>query len=108
MHHLGRRSYEQGHFVAAAGIAGERAESAEERQSEHRKGDPVAWCVLDYGPSKHEGDDDYFSPRRQWNVDQAKRRALRSLEKRGLIERATYLSRGPAKVPAETFPPAAS
>jgi hypothetical protein len=41
-------------------------------------------------PTTHEGDDDYFGPKRQWNIEQATRRALRSLERRGLVELGCY------------------
>jgi hypothetical protein len=51
---------------------------------------PVAWCELDYGPTEHMGDNDYFGPRVQWNIEQATRRALRSLEARGLVELGQY------------------
>jgi hypothetical protein len=55
------------------------------------KDDPVAWRALDYGPTSAEGrGDDYYGPRHQWNIEQATRRALRSLERRGLVELATY------------------
>jgi hypothetical protein len=50
-------------------------------------GEPVAWRDLDYD-SRDETD--YFTPRVQWNIEQATRRALRSLARRGLVELDTY------------------
>jgi hypothetical protein len=62
---------------------------AERQQSEYRKGDPIAWRDLDYGPGG-ELRDDYYGARHQWNIEQAKRRALRNLERRGLVELGAY------------------
>jgi hypothetical protein len=63
---------------------------AEQAQPAHCKGDPIAWRNLDYGPTEHEEDWDHFdSPECQWNIEQATRRALRSLEKRGLVRLGT-------------------
>jgi hypothetical protein len=58
------------------------------------KGDvPVAWREVNYGPTKSEQDEDYSSARAQWNVEQSIRRALRSLERRGLVELDRYCFR---------------
>jgi len=51
---------------------------------------PVAWRILNYGPTDAEMRGDYMSPRVQWNIQQATRRALRSLERRGLVELGSY------------------
>jgi hypothetical protein len=70
---------------------------------------PVAWRELDYGPTgtglRETDDPDGYDailahPRHQWNIEQATRRALRSLERRGLIELfqcsfAAYADTGP-------------
>jgi len=48
---------------------------------------PVAWRELDYGPTDETV---FFTPRGQWNIEQATRRALRSLERRGLIKLGRY------------------
>jgi hypothetical protein len=50
---------------------------------EGRRNEPVAWRAIDYGPTSHE---DYDTARVQWNIEQATRRSLRSLERRGLVE----------------------
>lgn len=55
---------------------------------------PVAWRNIDYGPSSR--DDVLFSDvpgeraRGEWNEEQGIRRALRSLERRGLVELGRY------------------
>jgi hypothetical protein len=54
---------------------------------------PVAWRAIDYGPTSSERDHDYTSARVQWNIEQATRRALRSLERRGLVELDRYCFR---------------
>jgi len=54
---------------------------------------PVAWQELDYGPTQHETgeyDSEHDTPRVQWNIEQAQRRALRSLERRGLVDLGQY------------------
>ena len=43
----------------------------------NREQQPVAWCDLDYGPTSSESDDDFYSRRVQWNLEQAIRRSLR-------------------------------
>ena len=50
----------------------------------------VAWRDIDSGPG-YEFDPDFDSRRVQWNIEQATRRALRSLEKRGLVELGRYV-----------------
>ena len=50
----------------------------------------VAWRDIDTGPGR-EGNPDYDSRRVQWNIEQTQRRALRSLEKRGLVELDRYV-----------------
>ena len=60
------------------GVAGQRIE-------------PVAWRDIDYGPTQAEGYADYDTPRWQWNKEQVVRRALRSLERRGLVELGSYV-----------------
>jgi hypothetical protein len=47
---------------------------------------PVAWRAIDYGPTSSEDDDFPSSARIHWNIEQATRRSLRSLERRGLVE----------------------
>jgi hypothetical protein len=56
-----------------------------------RKQDPVAWRDLNYGPTGSEESVDYHSVRNQWNIEQATRRALRSLERRGLVTLGRYV-----------------
>jgi hypothetical protein len=60
------------------------------RRSGERQ-EPVALRDIDYGPTALEGDPDYSSARNQWNIEQAMRRALRSLERRGLVTLARYV-----------------
>ena len=50
----------------------------------------VAWRDIDNGPGG-EDDPDYFSARVSWNREQTMRRALRSLERRGLVELGRYV-----------------
>jgi hypothetical protein len=57
---------------------------------EKKRPGPVAWRDLDYGPTSSEEDDDYYDPRCQWNIEQVTRRALRSLERRGLVDLGQY------------------
>jgi hypothetical protein len=59
-------------------------------EEERKNNRPVAWRDLDYGPTNHESTDAFLEPRVQWNLEQATRRALRSLEARGLVELGTY------------------
>jgi hypothetical protein len=56
---------------------------------------PVSWKDIDYGPTTHErpGDTVFFTARGQWNIEQALRRALRSLEQRGLVTLDRYVFR---------------
>jgi hypothetical protein len=51
---------------------------------------PVAWKELDYRPSKSELPEVVDRQKGQWNIEQATRRALRNLEKRGLVELGPY------------------
>ena len=51
---------------------------------------PVAWMKLDYGPTRHNTDDEN-APRHHWNKEQAMRRALRNLEQRGLVKLGRYV-----------------
>ena len=51
--------------------------------------EPVAWRSIDRGPGG-EGPD-YFTPRAAWNREQVTRRALRSLERRGLVLARLFL-----------------
>ena len=60
------------------------------RAKKLEEGDPVAWCDIDYGPTSSESDDDFDSPRVQWNIEQSTRRSLRSMERRGLVELERY------------------
>ena len=53
------------------------------------RNEPVAWRAIDYGPTS-EGDDDYETARVRWNIEQATRRSLRSLERRGLVKLGRY------------------
>jgi hypothetical protein len=55
-----------------------------------RAREPVAWRELDYGPTRHEGTGEFYEKRTQWNIEQAQRRALRGLERRGLVELGQY------------------
>ena len=48
---------------------------------------PVAWRALDYGPPQS----DHTAPKGRWNIEQATRRALRNLEKRGLVDLGRYV-----------------
>jgi hypothetical protein len=64
-------------------------ELEQKNKGTYDEGRPVAWSALDYGPF-HEGDEDYSSARVQWNLEQAQRRALRSMAERGLVDLATY------------------
>jgi hypothetical protein len=50
----------------------------------------IAWKDVDYGPTDSEGEADYQSARVQWNLEQSVRRALRSLERRGLVKLNRY------------------
>jgi len=50
----------------------------------------VAWKDVNYGPTSAEMDGDYFGARAQWNLEQSVRRALRSLEMRGLVKLDRY------------------
>jgi hypothetical protein len=45
---------------------------------------------VDYGPTSHEVSDDNFGSKHQRNLEQATRRALRGLEKRGLVRLDRY------------------
>jgi hypothetical protein len=60
------------------------------RREERNKGEPVAWCDIDYGPTSSDSDPDFFSRRVQWNTEQSLRRSLRSMERRGLVELDRY------------------
>jgi hypothetical protein len=51
----------------------------------------TAWKDVDYGPTRLEGDADYSTARNQWNLEQSTRRALRSLERRGLVKLDRYV-----------------
>lgn len=62
-----------------------------QRRQDKEQGKPVAWRHINYGPTSNEGKPDYFSARKQWNLEQAMRRALRSLEQRGLVELGRYV-----------------
>jgi hypothetical protein len=55
------------------------------------KPEPVAWRDIDYGPTSAESEGDFFSARNQWNIEQVQRRALRSLERRGLVVLGRYV-----------------
>ena len=60
-----------------------------------RSGDgpwPVAWLSIDYGDT-HTEEYDCFTARGRWNLEQATRRALRSLERRGLVFLDRYVFR---------------
>jgi hypothetical protein len=46
---------------------------------------------IEYGPTSAERRDDYFTSRGQWNLEEATRRALRSIERRGLITLGSYV-----------------
>jgi hypothetical protein len=66
-----------------------RREEADKKEYGHAE--PVAWKDLDYGPW-HEGSYKHGDePRQEWNREQALRRALRSLEKRGLVDLGQYV-----------------
>jgi hypothetical protein len=56
------------------------------RLSKKNRNEPVAWRAIDYGPTSTESDDNYDTARVQWNIEQATRRSLRSLKRRGLVE----------------------
>ena len=61
------------------------------RWSKEDRNKPVAWRAIDYGPTNSESDPDFSSSARiQWNIEQATRRSLRSLERRGLVELGRY------------------
>jgi hypothetical protein len=62
-----------------------------ERWSRKDRDKPVAWRAVDYGPTSAEDEPDYStSARIQWNLEQATRRSLRSLERRGLVKLGRY------------------
>jgi hypothetical protein len=61
-----------------------------ERDNKGDRSIPIPWRIVDYGPTN---EDDYFSPRVQWNLEQSIRRSLRSLEHRGLVELGRYCFR---------------
>ena len=50
--------------------------------------EPVPWREIDYGPG---GEANYFTARGAWNREQTVRRALRSLERRGLVTLDRYV-----------------
>jgi hypothetical protein len=50
----------------------------------------VAWRDVNYGPTTAETRDDFDLSREQWNWEQSVRRALRSLEARGLVKLDRY------------------
>ncbi len=52
--------------------------------------EPVAWRSIDRGPGG-EDREDYFTAHAEWNREQTVRRALRSLERRGLIKLGRYV-----------------
>jgi hypothetical protein len=57
---------------------------------------PVAWRSIDYGAPGKNTDADWhasFTARGAWNREQAMRRALRSLERRGLVKLGSYAFR---------------
>lgn len=56
---------------------------------QEKDGRPVAWRDIDYGPGWEL--EDWFGQRVQWNIEQSKRRALRSLEQRGLVTLGRYV-----------------
>lgn len=61
------------------------------KQTNREQDHPVAWRRIDYGPTDHDLDPDFDSSvRLRWNIEQATRRALRSLERRGLVELVRY------------------
>jgi hypothetical protein len=60
------------------------------RWGKNERNKPVAWRAIDYGPTDEEV---YFTARGQWNIEQALRRSLRSLERRGLVELGRYCFR---------------
>jgi hypothetical protein len=64
---------------------GTRHEWIAERWVQRTVEEPVAWRVLNYGPTHAEGREDYNTARWQWNYEQVVRRALSSLERRGLV-----------------------
>jgi hypothetical protein len=51
----------------------------------------TAWKDVDYGPTTAEGRDDFFGAREQWNLEQSIRRALKSLDRRGLVKLGRYV-----------------
>ena len=53
-----------------------------------RKYDVVAWRDIDHGPTDEKA---YFTPSGQRNIEQTKRRALRLLERRGLVALGRYV-----------------
>lgn len=64
------------------------------------KDDPIAWRAIDYGATSSESDPDFCSSQRiQWNIEQSVRRALRSMERRGLVELGSYYFSGDADWP---------
>ena len=58
----------------------------EQSADQHNVGDPIAWRELDYEAAGHHHEDSFYNPSVKWNIEQSTRRALRSLEKRGLVE----------------------
>jgi hypothetical protein len=61
------------------------AREATRWSKEHRKR-PVACRAIDHGSTSAGANDDHQSARAQWNVEQAVRRSLRSLQGRGLVK----------------------
>jgi hypothetical protein len=51
---------------------------------------PVAWRAINYGPSGEWRRDFDLTARIMWNIEQAQRRSLRSLEQRGLVKLGRY------------------
>jgi hypothetical protein len=68
---------------------------------------PVAWRAIDYGPStaseNASGTPD--EGRAAWNIEQALRRSLRTLEQRGLVTLGRYCFRPDADMPRGTMSP---
>jgi hypothetical protein len=73
--------------------------------SKEERNRPVAWRAIDYGPTNSESDPDFpASARIQWNLEQATRRSLRSLERRGLVKLGRHCFQPYADIGAMSSP----
>jgi hypothetical protein len=59
---------------------------------EHDRDKPVAWRAVSYEAAAAFKLEDFVTPpaQREWNIEQSQRRALKSLERRGLITLGSY------------------